>query len=92
MRGNGFCTDPYLYLLKSGSSFNRTQIVCCRVGSGTFSSVFKAVSASRSVSGVHSTVAVKVISMQVASASKLSCDCVVSEIRILKNLKHRFMF
>ncbi|VIO86753.1 Uncharacterized protein BM_BM9610 [Brugia malayi] len=60
-----------------------------RIGSGTFSSVFKAISASSDNSGIRTTVAVKVMSMQVANASKLSSDCIVSEIRILKNLKHR---
>uniref|UniRef100_A0A0R3RKT4 Serine/threonine-protein kinase ULK3 n=1 Tax=Elaeophora elaphi TaxID=1147741 RepID=A0A0R3RKT4_9BILA len=63
--------------------------VCEKIGSGTFSTVFKAVSMSPGNSGVRTTVAVKVMSMQAANASKLNSDCVVSEIRILKNLKHR---
>ncbi|KAL3982205.1 Protein kinase domain family protein [Acanthocheilonema viteae] len=63
--------------------------VCERIGSGTFSTVFKALSVSRNNSGVRTTVAVKVMSMQAANASKLNSDCVISEIKILKNLKHR---
>ncbi|KAM3726219.1 Serine/threonine-protein kinase [Dirofilaria immitis] len=63
--------------------------VCEKVGNGTFSCVFKAVSAFPGDRGVRDTVAVKVISMQAANASKLNSDCVISEIKILKNLKHR---
>ncbi|VDN01924.1 unnamed protein product [Thelazia callipaeda] len=60
-----------------------------RIGSGSFSYVFKAVSAAPRNNGVRSTVAIKVMSMQAANSSKLSSDCVVSEIKILKNLKHK---
>ncbi|MCP9265978.1 Tetraspanin [Dirofilaria immitis] len=44
------------------------------VGNGTFSCVFKAVSAFPGDRGVRDTVAVKVISMQAANASKLNSD------------------
>uniref|UniRef100_A0A915PUK8 non-specific serine/threonine protein kinase n=1 Tax=Setaria digitata TaxID=48799 RepID=A0A915PUK8_9BILA len=66
--------------------------ICERIGSGTFSCVFKAISTSADVSGVRTTVAVKVMNMQASNASKQSSECVVSEIRILKNLKHRQYF
>ncbi|VDK31668.1 unnamed protein product [Gongylonema pulchrum] len=66
--------------------------ICERIGSGSFSSVFKAVSTSPGPNGVRTTVAIKVMDMLAANASKLTSDCVVSEIRILKSLKHRFLF
>ncbi|VDM50344.1 unnamed protein product, partial [Toxocara canis] len=60
-----------------------------RIGGGSFSTVYKGISASPAANGVRCTVAIKCMDMRVANASKLNSDCVVSEIRILKTLKHR---
>ncbi|VDD86222.1 unnamed protein product [Enterobius vermicularis] len=60
-----------------------------RLGAGAFSVVYKGLSAAPGPNGVRSTVAIKCINMQTANSSKLNSDCVVSEISILKTLKHR---
>uniref|UniRef100_F1L2B0 non-specific serine/threonine protein kinase n=1 Tax=Ascaris suum TaxID=6253 RepID=F1L2B0_ASCSU len=63
--------------------------ICERIGGGSFSTVYKGISASPAANGVRLTVAIKCMDMHAANASKLSSDCVVSEIKILKSLKHR---
>lgn len=52
--------------------------------------MYKGISASPAANGVRLTVAIKCMDMHAANASKLSSDCVVSEIKILKSLKHRY--
>uniref|UniRef100_A0A0N5ALA6 Serine/threonine-protein kinase ULK3 n=1 Tax=Syphacia muris TaxID=451379 RepID=A0A0N5ALA6_9BILA len=63
--------------------------ICDRLGSGSFSVVYKGLSSASNSFGVRTTVAIKCISMQIANSSKLNSDCVVSEISILRSLKHR---
>ncbi|VDN56232.1 unnamed protein product [Dracunculus medinensis] len=60
-----------------------------RVGSGAFSKVYKGLSCSSTSNGIRTTVAIKCIDMRTANSSKLSSDCVISEVKILKRLKHK---
>lgn len=63
--------------------------ICERIGGGSFSVVYKGLSAGPGPNGVRTTAAIKCINRQKANSSRLNSDCVVFEISALKKLKHR---
>ncbi|VDK44471.1 unnamed protein product [Anisakis simplex] len=65
------------------------EVYFYRIGGGSFSTVYKGISKPSSKTGVPYAVAIKCMDMKFANSSKLNSDCVVSEISILKRLKHR---
>lgn len=86
-----FCKFYFSSLCLLRYFFLWRDLFTCRLGAGAFSVVYKGLSAAPGPNGVRSTVAIKCINMQTANSSKLNSDCVVSEISILKTLKHRLV-
>lgn len=64
-------------------------IVAERLGSGSYASVYRAVSTAPGPSGVRETVAIKCIDFQRTNHSATAKDNLVREISILKKMRHR---
>uniref|UniRef100_A0A914VG34 non-specific serine/threonine protein kinase n=1 Tax=Plectus sambesii TaxID=2011161 RepID=A0A914VG34_9BILA len=63
--------------------------VSSKLGTGSFATVYKGTSIAPRANGVRETVAIKCIDRRSAIATKISSDNIVSEIAILKRMKHR---